>query len=339
MHRRVLLAAPFIASSARAQPGSSAGAPPGFPDRPLLLVVPFSAGSVNDLLGRLLANAAAGPLHQTITVENRPGAGGSLGIQQVARSKPDGLTLAFVSASTIPINRALFRNLTYDPQRDLTPVVIAASTPNALVVSGSSPWRSLAEFIADGRARGRDAAGRDPGRPPLRYYSPGNGTTQHLSAVQVANATGIRADHIPYRGPSEGMTALLAGEIEWGFAAVPSTVALVREGRLRVLGVTGTTSPPTLPEVPPFAALGLPGFEETNVWYGISAPAATPPDLLDTLRRAFRAALDEPAFAKRLADAGFYPTAPMDGPAMAAFIDRQVAFWAGLVGASGATVD
>ena len=322
MHRRFLLAAPFLAGAAQAQPGPVAGA---FPDRPLLLVVPFSAGSVNDLLGRLLANAAAGPLRQPITIENRPGAGGSIGVQQVARSKPDGLTLAFVSASTIPINRALFRNLPYDPQRDLAPVVIAASTPNALVVSGASPWRTLAEFVA---------AGRDPGRPPLRYYSPGNGTTQHLSAVQVVNATGIRADHIPYRGPSEGMTGMLAGEIEWGFAAVPLTVALAREGRLRVLGVTGTSTPPTLPEVKPFTALGLQGFDETNVWYGIAAAQA-----LAVLRQAFRAALDEPAFAQRLADAGFYPVPPMDGPAMEGFIDRQVGFWAGLVRASGATVD
>lgn len=322
IHRRFLLAAPFLATAAHAQPG--------FPDRPLLLVVPFSAGSVNDLLGRLLANAASGPLHQSVTVENRPGAGGSLGIQQVARSKPDGLTLAFVSASTIPINRALFRNLTYDPQRDLAPVVIAASTPNALVVPGNSPFRSMAEFIA---------AGRDAGRPPLRYFSPGNGTTQHLSAVQVVNATGIRAEHIPYRGPSEGLTALLANEIEWGFAAVPSTVPLVREGRLRVLGVTGTASPPTLPDVKPFAAQGLAGFEETNVWYGIAAPAGTPPAALAVLRQAFRTALDDAAFARRLADAGFYPTAPMDGPAMEGFIDRQVGFWAGLVRASGATVD
>ena len=322
IHRRFLLAAPFLASAAHAQPG--------FPDRPLLLVVPFSAGSVNDLLGRLLANAAAGPLHQSVTVENRPGAGGSLGIQQVARSKPDGLTLAFVSASTIPINRALFRNLTYDPQRDLAPVVIAASTPNALVVPGNSPFRTMAEFIA----HGRDAA-----RPPLRYFSPGNGTTQHLSAVQVVNATGIRAEHIPYRGPSEGLTGLLANEIEWGFAAVPSTVPLVREGRLRVLGVTGTASPPTLPDVKPFAAQGLAGFEETNVWYGIAAPAGTPPAALAALRQAFRTALDDVAFARRLADAGFYPMPPMDGPAMEGFIDRQVGFWAGLVRASGATVD
>jgi tripartite-type tricarboxylate transporter receptor subunit TctC len=185
-----------------------------------------------------------------------------------------------------------------------------------------------------GRARGRD-----PGQQPLRYFSPGNGTTQHLSAVQVVNATGIRAEHIPYRGPSEGLTGLLSNEIEWGFAAVPSTVPLVREGRLRVLGVTGTTSPPTLPEVKTFAALGLPGFEETNVWYGISAPAGTPPAALATLRRAFRTALDDAAFARRLADAGFYPTAPMDGAAMEGFIARQVDFWAGLVRASGATVD
>lgn len=322
MRRRHLLAAPLVLGTARAE-----GA---FPERPITLVVPFGAGSVNDLLGRLLANAAAEQLHQPVPVENRPGAGGSTGIQLVARSRADGYTLGFVSASTIPINRALFKTLAYDPQRDLAPVVIAASTPNALVVPGNSPFHTLAEFIA---------AGRDASRPPLRYFSPGNGTTQHLSAVQVVNATGIRAEHIPYRGPAEGITALLANEIEWGFAAVPSTVTLTREGRMRVLGVTGTESPPTLPEVKPFAAQGLAGFEETNVWYGIAAPAATPPAALERLRAAFAASLAVPAFAARLAQAGFYPMPPMDGPRMTAFIARQVTFWAGLVRASGATID
>jgi tripartite-type tricarboxylate transporter receptor subunit TctC len=238
--------------------------------------------------------------------------------------------MVFVSASTIPINRALYRNLSYDPHRDLVPVVIAATTPNALVVPGNSPFHSLAELVA---------AGRNPTTPILRYFSPGNGTSQHLSAVQVINGTGIRSEHIPYRSPTEGLTAVLANEVDWGFSAVPSVVGYVREGRMRMLAATGTASPAALPDVPTFASLGLRGFEETDVWYGIAAPRETPAGPLAALRQAFRQSLDEPAVRARLSAAGFYPAPAMTGPEMEEFVTRQVAFWADLVKASGATID
>jgi tripartite-type tricarboxylate transporter receptor subunit TctC len=323
MDRRSLLAAPLLLPGiARAQGWAA--------QRPVVLVVAFSAGSANDILARMLA-AELGPiLGQPMPVENRPGAGGTLGAGSVARSRGDGHLLVLVSTSTIPINRALYRSLPYDPARDLVPVSISASTPNALIVPGSSPFRTLAEFAAQGR---------DPSRPPLRHFSPGNGTSQHLSCVQVIEATGVRSDHIPYRGPNEGITGLLAGETEWGFSAVPSIIGLAREGRVRVLGVTGTQPPPTLPDARTFAAQGVAGFEETDVWYGIAAQRETPAEALAALRRGFAEALAKPDLRQRLTAAGFFPVAPMDGAAMEAFVARQMAFWDRLVRASGATVD
>jgi len=324
MRRRLFLATPFIGL------GTRAASAQGFPQRPVTLVVAFSAGSTNDILARMLA-AEVGPiLGQPMPVENRAGAGGTVGAGSVARGRADGHALVVVSTSTIPINRALYRNLPYDPHRDLAMVSISASTPNALIVPGSSPFRTLGEFLA----RGRDAA-----QPPLRHFSPGNGTSQHLSCVQVIGAGGIRSEHIPYRGPNEGITALIAGQTDWGFSAVPSIVGMAREGRIRVLGVTGTRSPPTLPDAPTFAAQGLAGFEETDIWYGVAAQRETPPEALAALRRAFAEALAKPDLAQRLANAGFYPVPPMDGPAMEGFVARQVAFWERLVKESGATVD
>jgi tripartite-type tricarboxylate transporter receptor subunit TctC len=329
MRRRGILAGLAALGAAPAAGRAQGG---GFPQRPVVLVVAFSAGSTNDILARMLTAEVGPRLGQPMPVENRPGAGGTLAVAGVARARPDGHTLVLVSTSTIPINRALYRNLPYDPHRDLVPVSLMASTPNALIVPGNSPFRTLGELLA----RGRDAA-----QPPLRYFSPGNGTSQHLSCVQVVRAAGggFRSEHIPYRGPSEGITALVVGETDWGFSAVPSIVGMARDGRVRVLGVTGTAPPPTLPGVATFAAQGLAGFEETDVWYGVAAPRETPPEALEALRRAFREALAEAPLQQRLSAAGFFPMPPMDGAAMEGFIDRQVVFWAELVRASGATVD
>jgi tripartite-type tricarboxylate transporter receptor subunit TctC len=329
MRRRRLLAGLAGAAPAALARAQGDG---GFPQRPVTLVVAFSAGSTNDILGRMLAAEVGPRLGQPMPVDNRPGAGGTLAVASVARGRADGHTVVLVSTSTIPINRALYRNLSYDPHRDLAPVSVAASTPNALIVPGGSPHRTLAELLA----RGRDAA-----RPPLRHFSPGNGTSQHLSCVQVLRAAGggVRSEHIPYRGPSEGITGMVAGETDWGFSAVPSILGLARDGQVRVLGLTGTAPPPTLPGAPTFAAQGLAGFEETDVWYGIAAPRDTPAGALAALRRGFAEALAQPALRERLSAAGFYPVAPMDGPAMDAFVARQVAFWEELVRASGATVD
>jgi tripartite-type tricarboxylate transporter receptor subunit TctC len=330
--RRRLLAGAGAVLAAGARAAVAQQQQAGTPTRPVALLVPFSAGSTNDILARMLAPEIGARLGQPVPVDNRAGAGGTLGIAQVARGgRAEGRhLLGIVSTSTIPINRALFRDLPYDPQRDLVVLAVAASTPNALIVGGAGPFRSMEEFVA---------AGRDANRPPLRFFSPGNGTSQHLSCVQFARAAGLRTEHIPYRGPAEGITGLLAGETDWGFSAVPSIAGMARDGRMRVLGTTGTRPAAALPGAPTFAAQGFAGFEETDVWYGVAVARDTPPDAVATLRDALAAALAAPDLRERLAAAGFYPVEAMTPAETEAFVGRQVGFWADLVRLSGARID
>jgi tripartite-type tricarboxylate transporter receptor subunit TctC len=299
-----------------------------FPSRPLTLVVPYGAASTNDILARLLAPALTERLGQSVVVENRAGAGGTVGIGQVVRSQPDGHTLVIVSASSIPINRALYRNLPFDPLNDLTVVSVTSSTPNALIVRAESPFKTLSDLTAAARAGGT----------PLQFFSPGNGTSQHLSCVQLARSIGARMEHIPYRGPAEAITGLLAGETAFGFASVPSVLGLVREGRLRALGTTGTRAS-NLPGVPTLASAGFADFAETDVWYGVAGPRGIAEPVRAKLRSALQDAVAAPALRGRLAQAGFDAVPAMDAAEGDAFVARQVAFWAELVRQSGATID
>ncbi len=336
MRRRHLvagLAAGLPVPTAWAQGGAAGGDALPYPRRPVMLVVATTAGSTNDVFARLLAAEVAPRLGQAMPVDNRPGAGGSVALAWVVRARAEGHVLALVSTSTIPINRAYYRNLTYDPQHDLVPVSISGGTPNALVVpAGDDRPRDVAELLA---------RGRDPSLPPLRHVSPGNGTSHHLACVQLRRAagTGFRSQHIPYRGPAESLAGLLAGDGDWGFPALPSVLRLSREGRVRVLGVTGHAPAAPMPEAPTLASQGLVDFAEMDVWYGVAAPrAGMPPEALAMLRRVFREALAEPRLQARLATAGFHPIAPMEGAAMESFIARQVALWEEIVHAS-ATFD
>lgn len=323
--RRTLLAG----SAALGLAGPAQAQPAALPAGTVSIVVPYGAGSTNDIIARLVAPDLSQLLGHTVVVENRPGAGGTLGIGQVVRARPDGLTLALVSASSIPINRALYRNLTFDPARDLTLLVVAGSTPNALVVSASSGINSLADLIA---------LGKRPGRPPLRHFSPGNGTSQHLSCAQLAALTGLTVENVPYRGPAEGLTGMMAGETDFGFASVPSVVGLIRDGRLRALGTTGPR-PSTLENVPTLVWMGYPSFGDTDVWYGIAGPKGMPPETQALLRSAFDRALAEDGLKARLQRAGFDPVPPRTPAQLDAFVQTQVTFWANLVQASGATLD
>ncbi|MDB5378094.1 MAG: hypothetical protein JWR00_2540 [Rubritepida sp.] len=325
LRRRTFLggsAALGAASMAQAQSG-------GLPAGTVSIVVPYGAGSTNDIIARLVAPEVSALLGHTVVIENRPGAGGTLGIGQVVRARPDGLTLALVSASSIPINKALYRNLPFDPVRDLTLLVIAGSTPNALVVSADSGINSLADLIA---------LGKRPGQPPLRHFSPGNGTSQHLSCAQLATLTGLTVENVPYRGPAEGLTGMMAGETNFGFASVPSVVGLIRDGRLRALGTTGPRES-TLAGVPTLVWMGYPGFGDTDVWYGIAAPKGMPAGTQALLRSAFGRALADDGLKQRLQRAGFDPVPPSTPEQLDAFVQTQVAFWADLVRTSGATLD
>lgn len=292
------------------------------------IVVPYSAGSTNDIIARLVAPELSTLLGQTVVVDNRAGAGGTLGIGQVVRAQPDGLTLALVSASSIPLNRALYRNLTFDPAQDLRLLVVSGSTPNALIVTAESGVTSFSEFVAWGKRPDRT----------LRHFSPGNGTTQHLSCTQLATLAGLAVENIPYRGAAEGLTGLVAGEVDFGFASVPSMVGLIRDGKLRALASTGPR-PSTLAGVPTLVSLGFPSFADTDVWYGFAGPVAIPPETQAVLREALNRALANERLRERLQRAGFDPVPPSSPEQLDAFVRTQVNFWARLVESSGTTMN
>lgn len=305
-------------------------AQPAFPSRPLSIVVPYTAGSSSDILARLLAPHLGAELGQPVVVENRAGAGGTIGMGYVARSAPDGHTMALTSSSAGPINRALYRNLSFDPVRDVSLIYQINLSTNALVVAGNSPFRTVEDLIARAKA---------PGQPPLQYFSPGNGTSQHLCAVLLSQSAPGRMEHIPYRGPAEGLTAVVAGEVTFGFASLSSILGLLPDGRLRVLGTTGPSPSPILPDVPTLASAGLSRFADLVVWTGLAVPGAVPQPLKQRLHAAIGATLDMPAVQERFAQIGIERAAPMSLAETEAFAERQIVVWDELVRTAGLRVD
>lgn len=323
--RRALLAAGGATFAGRAV------AQPAFPSRPLIIVVPYTAGSSSDVLARVLAPPLGEQLGQTVVVENRPGAGGTIGVGYVTRSAPDGHTMVLTSGSAGPINRALYRNLSFDPVLDLSLVGQTNSGVVMLVVSAASPIRSVGDLMTMATA---------PGAAPVRYFSPGNGTYHHLCAALLAQAAPDRMEHIPYRGPPEGVTALLAGEVTFGFASPPSVVGLIQEGRIRAIGLAGSADPsPRFPDVPTLASSGFPRFAEMPVWVGLAVPRAVPQPVKQRLHDAIRATVALPAVQARFAQIGF-DRAPVRTLAdTEAFVEQQIAVWEPIVRTSGARID
>jgi tripartite-type tricarboxylate transporter receptor subunit TctC len=265
-----------------------------FPSRPVRLVVSFPPGGGTDILGRLLAQRMAEGLGQPVVVENRGGAGGNIGAQAVAQAAPDGHTLLF-TGSSLAVNEVLFRSPGYDSRRDFAPVARPANTPVMLVAHPSLAARSVAEVIALAKAR--------PGE--LNCATPGAGTPQHLAFELFNDMAGTRITNVPYRGGGPALAAVVSGETQLLFSSAGSVEALLREGRVRALGVTAPRRLPGWPEVPAIAEQ-LPGFV-AELWYGVYAPAATPPAAIAAVEAAVKAAVEDPAFAQRLRERGFEP--------------------------------
>ncbi|MDO9711489.1 Bug family tripartite tricarboxylate transporter substrate binding protein [Paracraurococcus lichenis] len=322
MHRRGLLAA---AATALATPALADWAA----QRPITFVVAYGPGSANDIVVRLVQPGLSARLGQPVVIENRAGGGGTVGTAAVARARPDGHTLGLASTATTAINPALFRDLPYDPGRDFALAGLLAETPNLLIVPPTSPHASvqaLAEGILAARA-------------PLRHSSPGNGTTQHLNAVQFSRLVRGETEHVPYRGPAEGVQGVAAGEVEFGFASLPSALPQLRAGRVRALGITGAAPFPTAAEVPLLAELGYPPLRDGGVWFGIVVPRGTPAPVLDGLRNAVAAVRADPALAPLLIAAGYAPLPPRSLTEEEAFVARQIASWGDLVVRSGARIN
>jgi tripartite-type tricarboxylate transporter receptor subunit TctC len=298
--------------------------------KPLRIVVPFAAGGGNDVFARQMAKGLGELRKSGVIVDNKPGAGGNLGAEQVARSAPDGSTLLLGHTGTVSINPALYKGLKFDARKDLVPVAMFASSALVLVVPAASKVRSVADLVAEAKAR--------PGM--LDYASSGSGTGGHLSGELFAQRTGTRLNHIPYKGTNPALTDLAGGQVQMMFSVIPPALALVKSGRLRAIAVTGDKRLPSLPDVPTVAEAAaslreLAGFEST-LTYGILAPRGTPDAFVRELAAQMLKVAGEKEFQSRLDVEGAVPL--LGGPAeYAALIARESAMWAAIVKSSGAT--
>lgn len=316
-----------IATGALALLGPCAASAQDFPNRPIRLVAPLAPGGATDLVARVLAERAGKLLGQPMVVENRPGAGGTVGSALVVQSPPDGHTLLMGTIGTLAISPAMYPKMPYDTDRDLTPVVLVAGGQFALVVHPSFPARNFEEFLQHVRAH--------PGQ--TNYGSAGNGSTLHLGMELLASMAGLRLTHVPYKGSGPLVTALAAGEVQVGLPDVPSVMQFVRSGRLRALAVTGAQRDPTLPDVPTVTESGIKAYDVV-VWLGVMAPARTPAEIVQRLNDAMVRALREPEVSARLKEFGMqvYASNPAD---FARFLSAERAKWEPIVKASGATIN
>jgi tripartite-type tricarboxylate transporter receptor subunit TctC len=295
-----------------------------YPSRPVRMIVTTAAGGGGDVVARLVAQGLAERLGSQVVVENRPGAGGILGYEQVAKSPADGHTLLFC-APTLAINPATYRKLPYDGLRDFAPVTQAVFAPHLLIVHPSVPARNVRELIGFARAR----------PDQVLYASGGHGTAPHLAMELFNLLAQTRMTHVPYKGASPGLVDLMAGQVAVMAPAMIAVMPQVRSGKLRALGVTSAARIAIAPEIPTVAESGLPDYE-TVVWYGLLAPAATPPDIIGRLYRETAAILRTPDSRERIAGGGAEVLA--SSPAeFAALIRAETLKWAKVAKAAGIT--
>jgi len=320
---QVAAAAIAVAAALAAIPAAAQN----YPVKTVRLIAPFAPGGATDVLARLTAQKLGERWGQTVIVENRPGASGNIGAEAAARSAPDGYTL-LVAGAPHAINMTLYRNLSYDLARDLVAVNRIAGYPGAIVVHPSLPVKNVKELIALARAR--------PGE--LNFGSPGAGSPNRLAVELFMIMADVKMTHVPYKGGSGQMvTDLVAGHVQLASIGLPPSMEYVKAGRLRALAVTSTKRSPLLPEVPTVSEAGLPGFDVTS-WYGVFAPAALPRNLVTKVNGDISAILEAPDLRERLQrmDAEPSPQSPDD---FARFVREEIARWAKVVKASGATAD
>jgi len=295
-----------------------------YPARPITLVVPYEAGGGNDVIARLVAAKMSAALGKPIVVENRGGAGSTIGTRFVAKAKPDGYTI-LIATSALAINPSLYPDAGYDPKKDFAPIGLIATSANLVLVRQTLPVHSMAELIA--------LAKREPGK--LNFGSTGTGTSTHLAAELFAAMAGVKITAIPYKGVAPAVTDLLGEHVDLMFCPTASVVGLVREQKLRALAVTGVKRSPLFPDLPTVAETGLSGYA-AELHYGIVAPAGTPPPVIDKLNAALNGALADAGVQKRLGVDGaqILPGTPQ---AYAADIAAEQAKWSAILKQAGVT--
>ena len=298
-----------------------------YPAQPIRMIVPFPAGGPTDIVARPLAQMLGDALKTIVIVDNRGGAGGSVGADAVAKAAPDGYTMLMATVGTNAINPALYKKLPYDALRDFTPIALVAAAPLAIVVHPSQPATDLASLVA--RAK------QMPGK--LSYGSAGNGTPGHLTGETFKGAAGIDLQHVPYKGSAPAVTDLLGGQIQIMFDPLQSVVSHVRTGKLRAIAVSSAARSPAAPTIPTVAESGYKGFEFT-AWWGVFAPAALPAPVAATLAGEIERIVRANAFRDRMVSLGVLPTVLTLG-AFGDFQRGELAKWGKAVRDSGATVD
>lgn len=298
-----------------------------YPDRPIRLIVPFSAGGSSDVLGRLVAEAIRPILGQPIIVENKPGAGGNIGGDLVAKAKPDGYTLLLAAAGPTVINPHLYKNMTFDPAKDLAPITVIAREHNLMAVHPSVPAETLSGFI--------EYAKKNPGT--LSFGSPGNGSPAQLAGELLKQQAGIQMQHVPYKGSAPAVSDLVAGHIHVMIDNMPALLPQVEAGRLRALAVPSDARAQAMPGVPTFAEAGVQGYV-IMAWKSLMAPAGTPSAVIGKVQAAVAQALQDPELRKRLTDLGAEPL----GSTPAEFrkqIEAETAWWGDLIERTGTRIE
>jgi tripartite-type tricarboxylate transporter receptor subunit TctC len=299
----------------------------GYPSKPVRVVIPYPAGSTPDIVGRTLSERLQKALGQAFVVENRTGAGGNIGADAVAKSAPDGHTLLVAINGPVAVNKHLYKNMPYDPDRDLLPISLLASAPQMLVTTPAVPAESFKAFV--------DHVKRNPGR--LSYGSVGAGSASHLTMELLKSTAGVFIVHIPYRGFPPAVTDMLAGNIDTMFAIIPAVLPHVKAGKMRALAVTALKRNQLAPEVPSVAELGYPQLESL-AWIGLLAPAGTPPAIIDRLSRETMSGMGAQEVRDLLGKQGFDVVAnkPQE---FRQWIRAESDKWAKVIKTSGATVD
>ncbi len=299
----LLVAAAFGGVSAYAQTAD-------YPNKVIKIIVPFTAGSATDIMARIVGERLTASMGQPVVVENRPGAGGTLGAAQVAKSEPDGYTLLVVSTGHV-VNPALYGSLPYDTVADFAGVTPLAALPNMLVVASNSPFKTMGELIAAAKAKPNQ----------LNYASAGVGSATHVNAEKFRAATGTQVTHIPFKGTPETIVEVSAGRVDFMFTPVLSSIPSIRENRMRALAVSTAKRSTALPDVPTVAEAGLPGFV-FDFWVGLLAPAKTPRPIVNKLNAEVRKALAQPDVLERLNKLGAEPM-PMTPERFDAYIKEE----------------
>jgi len=315
----------LLATSAGAQGGPAPTA--HYPERPIRLIVPNGAGGSTDLVARVLAQKMAAELGQQIVVDNRGGSGGIIGTQMAAHATPDGYTLLTGTVGNMAISPHLYRKPGYDPIRDFAPIAQVSSAAYMVLVSAALPAKTTKEFVALAKSK--------PGA--MSYASAGSGTGSHLSTELFLSAAGIKVTHVPYKGGTAMVTALLTDEVQVAFGGIPVSLPQIKSGKVRALAVTTPHRVAVAPDVPTFAEAGYPGATATT-WTGMLAPAGTPRAVVDKLNAAVIAALQSPDVKKRLTAAGA-EAAGTSPAAFGAYLKAELAKWGKVVRATGATVN